>query len=293
MLGRAEIVELLTRASAAPAEREQLSRRLSESDPPVFAELVEIIENPPVSADGLQDHLLVESADMALSKLVRARPEQFLDWASARHDSDTAVRQLSGFDGTVVDELLLHVLRTGGAGRGHAARALAERRDRRAVPFLVALLDDPDDAFAAVEALHVLADASTVEPLLRCAERSHALGSFGAEAVARDTVRWIQGNARPAHELRWFLVPHAEHSDEPDGWSWRNAAVVAAFDVADGRAVIQQTWARIETRQPVPAGTPRLVAGVELRCLRFPIRPGWPLRRGLAHPFSIDEDAPE
>lgn len=292
------MIKLLTEAQRAGLDRKQeLLWRLSQLGPGAIPVLVDIVDSPPTSFTSdelLSNYILVENADIPLWDLVTANPEEFVAWAAERLDSEAVVRHISRLDGPIVDDLLLDALRIGSQGRGHAAEALGERRDRRALPYLVALLGDTgESSFSAVRALHVLADRSAEAALERFATMSAAAGRFGSEIVARHTLRWLNGQARPPSGLKWFLVPHAADDEQVDKSTWRNAAIVAAFDGADAQTVIVETWAQIRSSQPTPTGTPRACSGTALRDLRFPIRPGWPLERGMEAPFSIKLDLTE
>ncbi|MEA2901973.1 MAG: hypothetical protein QOH36_1860 [Actinomycetota bacterium] len=281
------MIELLGDLQNADVDdRKALRSRLVQFGPAVFSALVGIVEEPP-PGEPLSRYVLVETADGILGGVVASHHEAFVEWAADRLDVEVVVSHLSRIDGPTVDDLLLKALRTGSSGRGHAAEALAERRDRRALPLLIDLLEDPDASFSAVKALHVLGDTSAVMPLARYADVACAAGHFGGEMIARDTIRSLSGQGPVAADLLWFVVPHAS-DDDLSALSWRNAAVVAAFDVGDAQEVLAQTWAQIETPQPKPAGTPKTLSGSELCRLGFPIRPGWPLQRGMAFPFSID-----
>jgi hypothetical protein len=298
MMERPEMIKLLTEAQSAGRDRtKELLRQLSQLGPGAIPVLVDIVDSPPASFtsdDLLSNYILVENADIPLWDLVSANPQAYIAWAADRLDSEAVVRHLSRLDGPVVDDLLLDALRTGSQGRGHAAQALGERRDGRALPYLVALLEDPgESSFSAVRALHVLADRSAEAALERYATTSAAAGSFGAENVARHTLRWLNGQARPPSGLEWFVAPHAADDEQVEKATWRNAAIVAAFDVLDAHTVIVETWAQIRTSQPAPVGTPSAYSGTALRDLGFPVRPGWPLERGMEAPFSIKLDLPE
>lgn len=291
------MIELLSLAHRAGTKKaNEMLWQIAQLGPSVIPVLVDIIDSPPTSStsdEAISIYILVECADFPLSELVAANQGDFIAWAADRLESETVVRHLSRLEGPKVDDLLLSVLRRGSQGRGDAAEALGERRDPRALPDLIALLDEPGPSFSAVRALHVLADRSAKAALEGYAATAAAAGHFGGELVARHTLRWLNGEARPPSQLKWFLVPHAGDDEHVEKWSWQNAAIVAAFDVADAQTVIVETWSQIQTSQPTPAGTPRAFSGTALRDLRFPVRPGWPLERGMKAPFSIKLELPD